>query len=204
MTTTVYLMRHGQVHNPDNILYGRLPGYFLSDEGIAQAKAAGIWLADKNITALYSSPMERAMQTASVVAEHLGGLSPIEDERIIEVFTPYERQPIAKLAANGWDLYTGNEPPYESPAGVLQRVLDFFDDALSRHPGEAVLAVAHGDILVFPWLHAHGEIPEALMKDHLMDYALPVEYPATASIMTFELDESLRKRRPQVSYACPY
>ncbi|MCY3780191.1 MAG: histidine phosphatase family protein [Chloroflexi bacterium] len=204
MTTTIHLMRHGQVHNPDNILYGRLSGYFLSDEGIAQAQAAGRWLADKNISAIYCSPMERAIQTATIVAEHLGGLSPREDERIIEVFTPYEGQATAKLAAKGWDLYTGNEPPYEVPAGVLERILDFFDDTLRRHRGESVLAVAHGDILVFPWLHAQGEMPEALMKDRLLDYALPVEYPATASVMTFELDGSPREQRPKVSYDCPY
>ena len=204
MRTTVYLMRHGQVHNPEGILYGRLPGYFLSDEGISQARAAGAWLADKNITAIYCSPMERALQTASIVAEYLGGLSPVVDESIIEVGTPYEGEKTAKLAAKGWDLYTGNEPPHEVPASVLERILDFFDDSLERHCGESIVAVAHGDILVFPWLHAQGEMPEALMKDRLLDYALPVEYPATASIMTFELTDSPRKALPDVRYHCPY
>ena len=56
--TTIYLMRHGHVHNPQNILYGRLPGFSLSEMGIGQAQAAGEWLADKPISAIYSSPME--------------------------------------------------------------------------------------------------------------------------------------------------
>lgn len=204
MATRIYLMRHGQVHNPDDILYGRLAGYYLSEEGIAQVKAAGEWLADKNIAAIYCSPMERAMQTASIVTEVLGSLSPKVDERINEVSTPYEGEKIAKLAARGWDLYTGSEPPYEVPSSVLERVLVFFDYALQEHVGESILAVAHGDILVFPWLHAQGELPEALMKDRLLDYALPVEYPATASIMTFELDDSPREALPKVRYHCPY
>ena len=204
MTTTLYLMRHGEVHNPAHILYGRMPGFFLSEAGEAQAHAAGAWLADKAPTAIYASPMERARQTAGIVASYLPGLSPATDERINEVSTPYEGQPIDDLAAMGWDLYTGNQPPHEVPGTVLDRVLDFFDFVVERHGGQSVAAVAHGDILVFAWLHAQGVEPEALMKDRLRVYALPVDYPATASIMTFELQDSPRQTLPQVNYHCPY
>ena len=167
MTTTLYLMRHGDVHNPAHILYGRMPGFFLSEAGKQQAHAAGRWLADKPLTAIYSSPMERAQQSAGIVAEYQPQLSPLTDERIIEVSTPYEGQPTADLAAMGWDLYSGNQPPHEVPGTVLGRVLAFFDWVVERHPGEAVAAVAHGDILVFAWLHAQGVEPDALMKDRL-------------------------------------
>ena len=204
MVTTLYLMRHGHVHNPTNILYGRLPGFSLSDLGVQQAEAAAEWLAGKPIKAIYSSPMERAQQTAAIVAERHVALSPRIDERILEVFTPYEGRPTEELAATGWDLYTGNEPPYESPAMVLERVLDFFEHVVAEHPGDSVVAVAHGDILVFPWLHAQGAEPEALMKDKLVEYSLPVDYPATASIMTFELEGSPRHPLPRVTYTCPY
>ena len=204
LTTTLYLMRHGHVHNPTNILYGRLPGFRLSDLGVKQAQAAAEWLANKPVTAIYSSPMERANQTASIVAERHVGLAPIVDERILEVLTPYQGRPIAELAATGWDLYTGNEPPYESPAMVLERVLNFFEHIACEHWGESVVAVAHGDILVFPWLFAQGVEPEALMKDKLVQYALPVDYPATASIMSFELTGSPRDTLPSVRYDSPY
>lgn len=202
--TILYLMRHGHVRNPSNILYGRMPGFRLSDLGVQQAEAAAAWLAEKPITAIYSSPMERAQQTAGIVAERHEALSPRIDERILEVFTPYEGRPTEELAAMGWDLYTGNKPPHESPAMVLERVLDFFAHIRAAHAGESVIAVAHGDILVFPWLHAQGVEPEALMKDRLVEYALPVDYPATASIMTFELEGSPRERLPTVRYDCPY
>jgi len=194
-------MRHGEVHNPQQILYGRLPGFGLSALGRQQAAAAGAWLAAKPIQALYCSPMQRARETAALVAAAHGGLSPQVDERLIEVATPYEGEPIDELAAMGWDLYSGNQPPYEVPATVLARVLDFFDYARAAHVNEAIVAVAHGDILVFPWLHAQGEAPEALMKDHLLDYGLPVAYPATASIMIFELGNG---PRPRVRYHCPW
>jgi broad specificity phosphatase PhoE len=197
-------MRHGEVHNPAKILYGRMSGFYLSDAGIKQAQAAGDWLADKPIKAIYSSPMERARQTAAIVAQRHESLAPSTDKRILEVHTPYEGRPTEELAAMGWDLYTGNEPPYESPAMVLKRVLQFFAYVAVKHQGDSVVAVAHGDVLVFPWLHAQGVEPEALMKDRLVEYALPVDYPATASIMTFELGGSPRETLPRVTYVCPY
>ena len=204
MATTLYLMRHGQVHNPTGILYGRLPGFRLSEMGIQQARAAGEWLAGKPIQAIYSSPMERARQTASIVAQRQDALSPRIDERILEVLTPYEGRPTAELAAAGWDLYSGNKPPFESPGMVLERVLDFMTHIAAAHSNESVVAIGHGDILVFPWLYAQGVAPDALMKDRLMDYALPVDYPATASIMTFEMDGPPRETLPSVRYDCPY
>ena len=207
METTVYLMRHGEVHNPGKILYGRLPGYYLSEAGRQQAHAAGRWLQDKPIRAVYASPMERTQQTAQIVSEYHPPLSPITDERLIEICTPHEGRLTAELEALNWDLYSGNQPPYEVPQTVLERVLDFFDFVIQAHPGEAVVAVGHGDILVFPWLHAHGAAPPAQMahmKDRLRAYQLPVDYPATASLMHFTFRASPRQSRPQVSYFCPY
>ena len=204
MKTTLYLMRHGHVHNPTEILYGRLPGYYLSELGRQQAHSAGQWLQDKPVTAIYSSPMERAQQTAGIVAGYQDDLKPVLDERIIEVLTPYEGRPIAELAAMNWDLYTGNELPHERPLTVLNRVHDFFEFVIERHSGESVIAVGHGDVLVFPWLHAQGCAPEVHLKDKLREYKLPEEYPATASIMTFVFSDSPRQAAPHVSYLRPY
>jgi len=204
LETTLYLMRHGEVHNPDQILYGRMPDFYLSEEGKRQAQKAGEWLQDKDITQIYCSPMERAQQTAGIVAEYQEDIDPRHDERIIEILTPHEGRPLAELEALKWDMYTGNEPPYEVPETILERVHDFFEFVLDQHTGESVIAVGHGDILVFPWLHAQGVTPEVHMKDGLMTFGLPEIYPATASIMTFTLTDSPRKTRPTVSYTRPY
>lgn len=204
METTLYLMRHGEVHNPEKILYGRMPNFFLSETGKQQAHAAGKWLQDKAITTIYASPMERAQQTAGIVAEYQSGLTPQTDERLIEVHTPYDGRPTLELEAMGWDLYTGNESPYEVPLTIVERVHNFFEFVINQHQDESVVAVAHGDILVFPWLHAQGAVPEAHMKDSLLDYNLPEAYPATASIMTFKFTDSPRKVKPSVSYVRPY
>ena len=56
--TVVHVVRHGEVDNPKKILYGRLPGYRLSELGVQMAKAAAEWLAGRDVTYLVVSPLE--------------------------------------------------------------------------------------------------------------------------------------------------
>jgi broad specificity phosphatase PhoE len=80
---TVHLLRHGEVYNPDHVLYGRLPGFKLSELGERQAQAAAEWLAQHDVGYLVSSPLERAQQTAAPLAAATG-LAVEIDERLIE------------------------------------------------------------------------------------------------------------------------
>lgn len=66
--TRVHVVRHGEVHNPTGILYGRLSGFRLSDAGQAQAAAVGDFLADRDIVAVIASPLQRAQETAAPIA----------------------------------------------------------------------------------------------------------------------------------------
>ena len=66
--TRVHVMRHGEVYNPDGILYGRLPGFHLSGRGRAQAEAVADALAGRDIVAVVASPLQRAQETAVPVA----------------------------------------------------------------------------------------------------------------------------------------
>lgn len=66
--TTVHVMRHGEVHNPEGVLYGRLPDYHLSERGRAQAEKVAEVLADRDIVAVIASPLERAQETAAPLA----------------------------------------------------------------------------------------------------------------------------------------
>ena len=73
MTTTIYLLRHGEVHNPEGIIYGRLPGYRLNEVGRGQVRTAGEFLAERGpFDALITSPLERARESAGIIAERLG------------------------------------------------------------------------------------------------------------------------------------
>jgi broad specificity phosphatase PhoE len=81
--TVVHLMRHGEVHNPEGILYGRLPDYHLSELGRKMADRVAEDLADRDITHVVASPLERAQETAAPIAK-AHGLDVAEDARLIE------------------------------------------------------------------------------------------------------------------------
>jgi broad specificity phosphatase PhoE len=87
--TVVHLLRHGEVHNPEKVLYGRLPGYRLSDLGERMAQRAAEWLAGHDVAHVVSSPLERARQTAAPIAARLG-LPVLVDERLIESDNVFE------------------------------------------------------------------------------------------------------------------
>jgi broad specificity phosphatase PhoE len=88
-TTIVHLLRHGEVDNPGGIIYGRLPGYHLSANGRLMAAAAADYFAERPVVALFSSPLERAQETARPVAERLG-LPVVTDDRLIESSNHFE------------------------------------------------------------------------------------------------------------------
>jgi broad specificity phosphatase PhoE len=92
--TVVHLLRHGEVYNPEGVLYGRLPGYFLSDLGQVMAERAATALANHDVTAVISSPMERAQQTAQPIAEK-HGLVTQTDPLLIEADNIFEGQRVS-------------------------------------------------------------------------------------------------------------
>jgi broad specificity phosphatase PhoE len=82
-TTLVHVVRHGEVDNPKGVLYGRLPGYHLSELGRQMAEVVAKHLADRDITYVVSSPLERALETADpIAAAH--HLEIAQDSRLIE------------------------------------------------------------------------------------------------------------------------
>lgn len=94
VTTIVHLVRHGEVHNPDGILYGRIPGFRLSDRGQKQALVVAEHLRDRDVTHVVCSPLERARQTASPIADsHRIDLT--VDERLIEAGNVFEGQRVS-------------------------------------------------------------------------------------------------------------
>ncbi|MFD7119628.1 histidine phosphatase family protein [Streptomyces sp. NPDC059883] len=87
--TVVHLVRHGEVHNPDGVLYGRRPGYHLSELGRQMADRVAEYLADRDIAYVVASPLERAQETAAPVAKS-HGLALDTDDRLIEAANVFE------------------------------------------------------------------------------------------------------------------
>jgi broad specificity phosphatase PhoE len=89
--TLVHLLRHGEVFNPEKILYGRLPGYRLSDLGRQMAERAADYFADRDVAAVIASPLERAQETATPIAAVLD-LPVSTDDRLIEADNVFQGQ----------------------------------------------------------------------------------------------------------------
>src|SRR5580704_12297380 len=88
-TTVVHLLRHGEVENPKGVIYGRIPGFGLSEDGRMMAKAAAGYLAERDVVAIFTSPLERAKETAEPLAERFR-LEPVVDDRLIEPWNHFE------------------------------------------------------------------------------------------------------------------
>lgn len=148
MNGTIHLVRHGKVENPAGVIYGRLPGYNLSEVGIEQAKQAAEHLRDRDIGSIWSSPLERAQETATIIAEP-HGLEIVTDERLIESGTTLEgvgRTAIALLRSprHWWSLRNPWRPSWgETFAEVRERMAAAVADALAAAGGREVVIVSH-------------------------------------------------------------
>src|SRR6516164_262258 len=147
--TVVHLVRHGEVSNPDGILYGRIPGFRLSEDGQMMAKAAAEFMAGRDVTVLRSSPLERAVQTAEPISEQLG-LAIETDDRLIEPWNHFEGLNVGvgdgSLRAPRHWIYLRNpfKPSWGEPyVEVAARVLAAAKDAAETARGHEAICVSH-------------------------------------------------------------
>jgi broad specificity phosphatase PhoE len=146
--TVVHLLRHGEVFNPDGILYGRLPGYHLSANGRLMAAAAADYFAARPVAAVFASPLERAQETATPVAERLG-VEIVTDDRLIESGNVLEGKSVtlAQLALNpvNWRyLWNPFLPSWGEPyPQVVARMRQVIDRAREAGRGREAVCVSH-------------------------------------------------------------
>lgn len=204
MGCTVHLIRHGEVHNPQHVMYGRLPGYRISQRGRQQAMAAAQWLQARPLAAVYASPMQRAQETAAILAAQSGDLPVTIDERLIEVHTPWEGHPLLELLRRNWDLYSDSGPEYEQPEDIARRGHAFLADMRRAWPDGEVAAVSHGDVIVFAMVLAAGLVPAVDQKDMLSQLGVTDDYVETASINSFRWRTADPDELPTFSYLRPW
>ena len=159
-TTIVHLLRHGEVHNPNGILYGRRPGYHLSDLGRAMATRVAETFKERDVTHLRVSPLERAQETAQPLAD-LRGLDIVTDERVIESTNVFEGKTFGsednalRKPKNWIHLWNPIRPswgePYKQVAG---RMMAAVEDARDTARGHEAVIVSHQLPIWITRLHA--------------------------------------------------
>lgn len=153
MLDVIHLIRHGEVLNPDHVVYADLDGFGLSPVGVAQAAAVAARLSETPVTVLTSSPLQRAIETATPLASALG--LPIDlDERLTEWRLG------RRWAGTRWedlpDRFPGELEAYlstptaldfapEQIVDVAVRVREVIDALGDRHPGGCAALISHQD-----------------------------------------------------------
>ncbi len=148
-TTIVHLLRHGEVHNPDKILYGRLPGFKLSDRGQRQALTVAEAVAKHDITHVVASPLQRAQETAApIAAAHR--LDVDTDDRLIEADNQFEGERVAvgdgalRQPKHWPKLVNPFRPSWGEPyVEIAHRMLGAIYRARQAAEGHEALCVSH-------------------------------------------------------------
>ena len=148
--TTVHLLRHGEVHNPEGVLYGRRDGFHLSELGKKMAVRIGETMADRDIVHIRTSPLERAQETGAPLAGALG-LTPTLDPRVIESANDFEGLSFADGAMtivkrpHLWrHLYNPLKPSWGEPYDeISSRMIAAIRDARDASRGREAVVVSH-------------------------------------------------------------
>jgi broad specificity phosphatase PhoE len=185
--TIVHLLRHGEVHNPQGILYGRSTGFHLSARGRKMADRVAERIGDRDITHLVSSPLERAQETAAPLAA-ARGLTVQLDERVIESGNIFEGKPfdlsesILRQPQVWRALWNPFRPSWGEPyKEVVGRMWPAVLDARAAAEGHEAVIVSHQLPIWITRLRAEG-------KSYLHD---PRKRKCTlASLTSFTFDGS--------------
>ena len=149
MRTTVHLLRHGEVHNPDKVLYGRLPHFRLSDDGRQMAVDAAEALRGRDVREVCASPLQRAQETAAPIGA-VFGLTTTTDDRLIESTNVFEGKRVGVgdgvlQTPSSWrHLYDPFTPSWGEPyLQIARRMLHATEDVRDRNLGHEAVCVSH-------------------------------------------------------------
>ena len=149
MSTTVHVARHGEVENPEKILYGRQPGWRLSTRGQQMAETLGEWSKSINLGALHVSPLQRAQETAAPIAR-AHGIEITTDDRLIEAANVFEGKSfelgsgVLKHPSSWRHLYNPWKPSWGEPyEEQINRMLAAVFAARKAANGKDAIVVSH-------------------------------------------------------------
>lgn len=159
----VHLLRHGQVLNPDGILYGRLPGYHLSEVGQEMARRMAVHTAEFDLVHLRCSPLERAQETMAPVHHNHPDVDVITDERVTEAGNKLQGRVFSASASSfadprvWWHLRNPLKPSWGEPyRQVARRMHEVIHEAAVAADGHEALIVSHQQPIWMARLAAEG------------------------------------------------
>ena len=185
MAQTIHFVRHGEVHNPEKILYGLQPGWRLSDRGKEMAAVIGEWSTKLDLGAIHASPLQRAQETAApIIAKHK--LPITTDKNLIEASNVFEGKKfelgngVLRHPASWRYLYNPWKPSWGEPYDqLISRMLKGLFAARDAAGGKDAICVSHQLPI---WILRSAVEGRRLLHD-------PRKRECTlASVTSFELD----------------
>jgi broad specificity phosphatase PhoE len=163
METTVHLLRHGEVHNPEGVLYGRRDGFHLSELGQRMARRVAESIGDRDIVHMVSSPLERARETGAPLAA-ARGLEPVIDPRVIESTNKLEGvsfrdggMTFVKRPSLLRHMYNPLKPSWGEPYDdIAARMMAAVHEARDAARGHEAVVVSHQLPIWTTRLHVEG------------------------------------------------
>ena len=160
--TTILMVRHGQTPTTGKVLPGRAKGLHLADLGHEQAEIAALRIAELNIDAVYSSPLERAKETAAPISAACGLKTQIERglfECDFGDWTGRQLKDLMKLPE--WQTVQRSPSTFRFPNGesfteMQTRMINALDKLRKLHPGGTIVCVSHADTIKAAVAHAMG------------------------------------------------
>ncbi len=196
--SVVHVVRHGQVHNPTGVLYGRLEGFGLSEVGQRMAQRLGEHFAEADLVHLVSSPLQRAQETMAPIAAAHPHLEVTIDERVIEAANFFEgksfgaNNEILFRPSSWWALRNPLRPSWGEPyVSILSRMQAAISEAAARSVGAEAVIVSH-ELPI--WMARSAAIGRPLVHDPRRREA------RLASVTSFTF---LQGRLVRVDYAEP-
>ncbi|MFY8230845.1 MAG: histidine phosphatase family protein [Candidatus Nanopelagicus sp.] len=149
MAQVIHFIRHGEVHNPEKILYGLQPGWRLSERGIQMAQVVAQWSKNLNLGAIHSSPLQRAQETvAPIIDNHKLQLT--TDKNLIEASNIFEGKKfelgsgVLKHPKSWRYLYNPWRPSWGEPYDqIINRMLKALFSARDAAGGKDAICVSH-------------------------------------------------------------
>lgn len=185
MAQTIHFVRHGEVHNPEKILYGLQPGWRLSDRGKEMAAVIGEWSTKLDLGAIHASPLQRAQETAApIIAKYKLPLT--TDKNLIEASNVFEGKKfelgngVLRHPASWRYLYNPWKPSWGEPYDqLISRMLKGLFAARDAAGGKDAICVSHQLPI---WILRSAVEGRRLLHD-------PRKRECTlASVTSFELD----------------
>ncbi|WP_017613059.1 histidine phosphatase family protein [Nocardiopsis salina] len=146
-TTVVHLVRHGEVYNPEKVLYGRMPDFHLSDRGREMADMAADWFEGHDIAALYSSPLDRTQETAEPLQKRTD-LPVTLDDRLVEAANQFEGMSLSVRSVRDPYVLSRVYNPFRPSWGeayteIVQRMVEVIKVARRAAWGREAVCVSH-------------------------------------------------------------